>query len=122
VLAVVDTGGNLLAFGRTDGSKGLSVTSSINKARTSALSGPPTGGAHANVEIQITLAHESRWTNLIGGLPIRVDGFMLGAVATGSGNGYRARPRPCRYRDRPGTTKRERLGLQSCDECPFPAG
>ena len=44
-IAVVDTGGNLLAFGRMDGSKGLSVTSSINKARTSALSGAPTGGA-----------------------------------------------------------------------------
>jgi glc operon protein GlcG len=85
-IAVVDTGGNLLAFGRMDGSKGLSVTSSINKAR-SALSGMPTGGAHANVEIQVSLAHENRWTNLIGGLPIRVDGFILGAVAAGSGNG-----------------------------------
>ena len=60
-IAVVDTGGNLLAFGRMDGSKGLSVTSSINKARTSALSGGPTGGAHADVEIQVTLAHENRW-------------------------------------------------------------
>ena len=86
-IAVVDTGGNLLAFGRMDGSKGLSVTSSINKARTSALSGTPTGGAHADVEIQVTLAHENRWTNLIGGLPIRVDGFILGAVAAGSGSG-----------------------------------
>ncbi|WP_257165814.1 heme-binding protein [Bradyrhizobium sp. SRS-191] len=86
-IAVVDTGGNLLAFGRMDGSKGLSVTSSINKARTSALSGSPTGGAHADVEIQVTLAHESRWTNLIGGLPICVDGFILGAVAAGSGSG-----------------------------------
>ena len=47
-IAVVDTGGNLRAFGRMDGSKGLSVTSSINKARTSALSGVPTGGAHAD--------------------------------------------------------------------------
>ncbi len=52
-IAVVDAGGNLLAFGRMDGSKGLSVTSSVNKARTSALSGVPTGGAHANVEIQV---------------------------------------------------------------------
>ena len=86
-IAVVDTGGNLLAFGRMDGSKGLSVTSSINKARTSALSDTPTGGAHADVEIQVTLAHENRWTNLIGGLPIRVDGFILGAVAAGSGSG-----------------------------------
>jgi glc operon protein GlcG len=86
-IAVVDSGGNLLAFGRRDGSKGLSVTSSINKARTSALSAVPTGGAHADVEIQVTLAHGSRWTNLIGGLPIRVNGFVLGAVAAGSGSG-----------------------------------
>ncbi|MBR0774715.1 heme-binding protein [Bradyrhizobium diazoefficiens] len=86
-IAVVDTGGNLLAFGRMDGSKGLSVTSSINKARTSALSGTPTGVAHADVEIQVTLAHENRWTNLIGGIPIRVDGFILGAVSAGSGSG-----------------------------------
>ena len=64
-IAVVDSGGNLLAFGRMDGSKGLSVTSSINKARTSALSGGPTGGAHADVEIPVTPAHEDRWTNLI---------------------------------------------------------
>jgi len=35
----------------------------------------------------VTLAHENRWTNLIGGLPIRVDGFILGAVAAGSGSG-----------------------------------
>ena len=39
------------------------------------------------MEIQVTLAHENRWTNLIGGLPIRIDGFILGAVAAGSGSG-----------------------------------
>jgi glc operon protein GlcG len=32
-IVIVDTGGNLLAFGRMDGSKRLSVTSSINKAQ-----------------------------------------------------------------------------------------
>jgi uncharacterized protein GlcG (DUF336 family) len=86
-IAIVDAGGNLLAFGRMDGAKGLSVTSSINKARTAALSSEPTGAAAADVEIQVTLAHENRWTNLIGGLPILVDGFIIGAVAAGSGNG-----------------------------------
>jgi glc operon protein GlcG len=86
-IAVVDLGGNLLAFGRMDGSKALSVISSTNKARTAALSGEPTGGAHADVEIQVTLASESKWTNLIGGLPIRVDGLVVGAVAAGSGSG-----------------------------------
>jgi glc operon protein GlcG len=86
-IAVVDLGGNLLTFARMDGSKAMSVISSTNKARTAALSGAPTGGAHADVEMQVALAHECRWTNLIGGLPICVDGFVVGAVAAGSGNG-----------------------------------
>jgi len=86
-IAVVDLGGNLLAFGRMDGSKALSVISSTCKARTAALSGEPTGGAHADVEIQIALASDSQWTNLIGGLPIKVGGLVVGAVAAGSGSG-----------------------------------
>ncbi|ATN37763.1 hypothetical protein ACO34A_28795 (plasmid) [Rhizobium sp. ACO-34A] len=86
-ISVVDTGGNLLAFARMDGSKALSVISTKNKATTAALSNEPTGGAHADVELQVTLAQENKWTNLIGGLPIRVDGFVLGAVAAGSGTG-----------------------------------
>jgi uncharacterized protein GlcG (DUF336 family) len=86
-IAVTDAGGNLLAFARMDGSKAMSVISSTNKARTAALSGEPTGGAHADVEMQIALAHECRWTNLIGGLPIRVGGVVVGAVAAGSGSG-----------------------------------
>lgn len=86
-IAVVDQGGNLLAFGRMDGSKALSVISATAKARTAALSGEPTGGAHADVELQIALASDSQWTNLIGGLPVRVDGLVLGAVAAGSGSG-----------------------------------
>ncbi len=86
-IAVVDSGGNVLALARMDGSKALSVISATNKARTAALSGEPTGGAHADVEIQIALASESKWTNLIGGLPVRVDGSIVGAVAAGSGTG-----------------------------------
>ena len=54
---------------------------------TAALSNEPTGGAHADVELQVTLAQENKWTNLIGDLPIRVDGYVLGAVAAGSGTG-----------------------------------
>jgi glc operon protein GlcG len=86
-ISVVDIGGNLLAFGRMDGSKALSVVSTRNKAMTAALSNEPTGGVGANVEIQVTLAHENKWTDSIGGIPIPVDGFMLGAVAAGSGTG-----------------------------------
>lgn len=86
-IAVVDRGGNMVASARMDGAKALSVISAATKARTAALSGEPTGGAHADVEIQIALASEGRWTNLIGGLPIRIGGAIVGAVAAGSGNG-----------------------------------
>jgi uncharacterized protein GlcG (DUF336 family) len=86
-ISVVDSGGNLLAYGRMDGSKALSVTSTRAKAATAALSNEPTGGAHADVELQVALAHDNSWTNLIGGIPIRVDGHVLGAVAAGSGTG-----------------------------------
>lgn len=86
-IAVVDAGGNLLTFARMDGAKALSVISATNKATTAALSAAPTGGAHADVELQIALAHECKWTNLIGGLPIRVGGHVVGAVAAGSGTG-----------------------------------
>jgi glc operon protein GlcG len=86
-ISVVDTGGNLLAFGRMDGSKALSVISTRNKAVTAALSNEPTGGVRADVEIQVPLAQENKWTNLVGGIPIRVEGFVLGAVAAGSGTG-----------------------------------
>jgi glc operon protein GlcG len=87
-IAVVDPGGNLLAFARMDGSKALSVLSSTNKAITAALSATPTGGAHADVELQIAMASDCRWTNLVGGLPIKVEGYVIGAVAAGSGSGW----------------------------------
>jgi len=86
-ICVVDQGGNTLALARMDGSKAISVISATNKARTAALSGEPTGGAHADVEVQIALASEGKWTNLIGGLPVKVGGVVVGAVAAGSGTG-----------------------------------
>jgi hypothetical protein len=35
----------------------------------------------------VTLAQENKWTNLVGGIPIRVEGLVLCAVAAGSGTG-----------------------------------
>jgi uncharacterized protein GlcG (DUF336 family) len=86
-IAVVDAGGNLVTFAKMDGAKALSVISTTTKARTAALSAEPTGGAHADVEMQVAMAHGCQWTNLIGGLPICVDGLVVGAVSAGSGTG-----------------------------------
>jgi glc operon protein GlcG len=35
----------------------------------------------------VTVAQENNWTNLVGGIPIRVEVFVLGAVAAGTGTG-----------------------------------
>lgn len=86
-ISVVDLGGNLLTFARMDGSKALSVISATNKAVTAAMSAAPTGGAHADVELQVSMASDLRWTNLVGGLPIKVGGHVVGAIGSGSGTG-----------------------------------
>jgi hypothetical protein len=42
---------------------------------------------HADVEIQIGLATQGKWTNLLGGMPIKVNGLVVGAIGAGSGTG-----------------------------------
>lgn len=86
-IAVVDDGCNLLAFVRMDGAKVLSEKSSVHKAMTAASSRAPTGEAHAEVEIKLALATQGEVTNLKGGLPIIVDGHVIGGIGVGSGTG-----------------------------------
>lgn len=86
-IAIVDTGGNLLAFMRMDGAKVLSQISATQKAVTSASGCVPTGGIAADVEIKLALATGGQLTNLKGGLPIVIDGQVVGAIGVGSGTG-----------------------------------
>ena len=86
-IAVVDDGGNMLAFVRMDGAKFLSATSALNKARTAASIRAPTGGAPADIEIKLAIATESGFTNLKGGLPVILNGHCVGAIGVGSGTG-----------------------------------
>ncbi|MBV8169550.1 MAG: heme-binding protein [Alphaproteobacteria bacterium] len=86
-IAVVDDGGNLLAFVRMDGAKFLSATSALNKAKTAASIRAATGGAHAEIEVKLAVATGGSFTNLKGGLPVIVNGHCVGAVGVGSGTG-----------------------------------
>ena len=86
-IAIVDDGGNLLAFVRMDGARFLSIDSATRKAVTSASSRAPTGGIPVETEIKLGLATNGRLTNLKGGVPIVVDGKVIGAVGVGSGTG-----------------------------------
>ena len=86
-IAIVDDGCNLLAFVRMDGAKVLSEKSCIHKAMTAASGRVPTGNLSADVETKLALATSGVTTNLKGGLPIIVDGQLIGGIGVGSGTG-----------------------------------
>jgi len=86
-IAIVDEGCNLLAFLRMDGAKILSEQSAIRKARTAASGRVPTGMAAMEIELKLALATDGEVTNLKGGLPIIVDGKLVGGIGVGSGSG-----------------------------------
>jgi uncharacterized protein GlcG (DUF336 family) len=89
-IAVVDDGGNLLAFHRMDGAKITSIDIAINKAFTAAgarrgtheyakvaQSGMPAFGIH--------VSNHGRFMIFGGGLPIFFDGTIVGGVGCSSG-------------------------------------
>ena len=86
-IVVVDEGCNLLAMVRMDGARVLSFESGFNKAKTAASTGNPTGGAEVQQGTNLALATGGKVTNLKGGLPIRIDGHLVGGIGVGSGTG-----------------------------------
>jgi len=89
-IAVVDDGGNLLAFHRMDGAKITSIDIAINKAFTAAGARKAT---HEYAEIAqpggpafgIHVSNQGRFMIFGGGLPIFVDGHIVGGVGCSSG-------------------------------------
>ena len=90
-IAVVDEGCNLLAFLRMDGGRVLSVESARHKAETAAATGRPTGNNDAELGFKLALATGGRVTNLKGGMPIIVEGHVVGGIGIGSGTGEQDR-------------------------------
>jgi uncharacterized protein GlcG (DUF336 family) len=86
-ITVVDEGCTLLAFLRMDGARVLSIESSRRKAETAAATGRPSGGMAPDLDLKLALATDGRMTNLKGGLPIVVDGQVVGGIGVGSGTG-----------------------------------
>lgn len=86
-ITVTDDGGHLLAFVRMDGAKVLSIDSSRKKAMTAASARIPSGQTNVANEIKLAIATDGKLTNLLGGLPVIVEGHVIGAVGVGSGTG-----------------------------------
>lgn len=80
-IAVVDSGGQLIAFSRVDGSFAGSSEVAIGKARTAALFEKPTANFEDIIKNGRTpmLALE-HFTPLKGGVPIRFHDVVIGAV------------------------------------------
>ncbi|MBN8965425.1 MAG: alpha/beta fold hydrolase, partial [Rhizobiales bacterium] len=86
-ISIVDAGGHLLAFARMDGAFSLSMDTSLMKAKTAASYGEPTGNILAGVDIKLAIATQGQRINLPGGMPIIIEGRVVGAIGVGSGTG-----------------------------------
>ena len=91
-IAVVDAGGNLVAHVRMDGAWLGSVDISINKAFTSRAFDISTAdlGANAGPGAQffgIHISNGGRVMIFAGGVPLRLDGRVVGAVGVSGGSG-----------------------------------
>jgi glc operon protein GlcG len=81
VIAVVDEGGNLMALERLDGTFAMGANISIGKARTAVLFKKPTRFFEELINKGRTaMTTVDGFTPLIGGIPIIVDGQVVGGV------------------------------------------
>lgn len=90
-ICIVDSGGHLLTMARMDGAFALSFETALRKAQTSAAYGIPTGGIAPALEIKLAIGTDGRRINLFGGLPVIVDGHVVGGIGVGSGTGEQDR-------------------------------
>jgi len=91
-IAVVDDGAHLLVFERMDGAKPSSIAIALVKAQAAALRRSPTGapmtGDRVNLPLAIGLAvaNPAQQTPIRGGVPLVVDGEVVGAVGVSAGS------------------------------------
>jgi glc operon protein GlcG len=96
-IAVVDDGGHLIAFERMEGARPASVYTALTKATTAATMRQPSGpfppgtttpDPLLNISLQnAAMASGGKVTTLYGGVPVVLDGQVIGAVGCGGGSG-----------------------------------
>jgi glc operon protein GlcG len=85
-ISIVDAGGHLLTCARMDGAFTMSLETSLMKAMTAAAYGKPTGGIAPGIDLKLAIGTKGKRINLQGGLPIIVDGHLIGGIGVGSGS------------------------------------
>jgi glc operon protein GlcG len=95
-IAVVDDGGHLLSFARMDGARPASGYTAITKAVTAATfrqeTGPLPPKEEPDVLLNLSLQNAAavgggKLTTLKGGVPVVIDGQVVGAAGVGGGTG-----------------------------------
>jgi len=85
-IAVVDAGGELLAFSRMDGARPASVEIALTKARSAARRRRATADeTQGESALRLALASRMNTTAVGGGLLIVIDGQIAGAIGVSSG-------------------------------------
>ncbi len=84
-VVIVDASGETLAQLRMLGAKYLSLKSARTKARTAASIGAPSNAIPEEVGLAIAAATDGSVTRLPGGLPIVIEGHLVGGIGVGSG-------------------------------------
>jgi uncharacterized protein GlcG (DUF336 family) len=87
-IAVVDAAGELLAFSRMDDARPGSIEIALVKARSAARRRRATadeGGGDGISHLRLALASQLNVTGIGGGLPVVVDGQVVGGVGVSSG-------------------------------------
>lgn len=90
-IAVVDEGAHLLAFERMDGAKPASIAIALVKAQAAAMRRAATGPVMTDNQVNLPLsiglatASPSEQTPVRGGVPLIVDGEVVGAIGVSAG-------------------------------------
>ncbi len=89
-IAVTDESGNLIAFSRMDGGKVSSISIAIDKAFTSSAALNPTEFYNklcvpGNPTFGIHITNGGHFSIIGGGLPVKVDGKVVGGIGVSSG-------------------------------------
>jgi glc operon protein GlcG len=87
-VAVVDLSGELLAFERDDDSAGVTVNTAIAKAKTAALLRDPSSLFETFInQGSLSFLATPGITPLQGGVPVMLDGRLIGAVGVSGASG-----------------------------------
>lgn len=86
-IILVDEGGATIGSIRMDGAKFLSMRTARRKAVTAASNRKPTGDMEGTKSLRLAVATDGDFISLEGGLPIFIEGHLVGAIGVGSGTG-----------------------------------